>query len=77
MPGSQVETYSGIRLHERPRRFLWEGNWLEVCKVLDQGRSPDALWFKVAADDRRVYHLKYRFDEDAWEIRPAGKLNIP
>jgi hypothetical protein len=65
----QVETYSGFRLHERPRRFTWEGAWLEVRQVLGQWFEPQRLNFKVAADDGRVYLVSYCPKVEAWEVR--------
>jgi hypothetical protein len=67
-PG-RVETYSGFRLHERPRRFTYQGEGLEVRRVLAQWQEPEALCFTVAAEDARVYLLKYHPDRDAWEVR--------
>lgn len=65
---SQVETYCGSRLHERPRRFTWEGQWLEVRKVLSGRREPERLCFRVLADDGRNYLLLYHLSEDSWQV---------
>ena len=62
----QVQTYSGFRLHERPRRFTWGDAWLEVQQVLEQWIAPDYLGFKVQVADR-VYILKYYQTEAVWE----------
>ncbi|MBW1991080.1 MAG: hypothetical protein JRI59_02945 [Deltaproteobacteria bacterium] len=67
----KVETYSGGRLHERPRRFLWQGQWLQVEEVLDRWQTPEYLGFTVKAQDGRVYQLRYRHQQDAWEISDA------
>ena len=64
----QVATYSGSRLHERPLRFTWGQEWLEVRQVLEQGYEPDGLFFKVAAADGRAFLLRYRQAADFWEI---------
>jgi hypothetical protein len=69
----QVETYSGSRLHERPRRFSWGGAWLEVQEVLRQWSEPEHLHFKVAAADGRIYLLTYCRPAEAWEVRPLGR----
>jgi hypothetical protein len=66
---TQVSTYSGHRLHERPLRFLWEGQWLEVQEILEQGYGPDSLFFKVTAGDGRAYWLQYQEGSDSWEIK--------
>jgi len=68
----QVATYSGSRLHERPLRFTWGEQWLEVREVLEQGYGPDHLFFKVVAADGRVYLLQYQGDTDYWEAKVCG-----
>lgn len=69
----QVETYSGVRLHERPRRFTWGEEWLEVRQVLKRWAEPHHLFFKVLAADGRTYLLKYHHLEDLWEARLLGQ----
>lgn len=64
----QVETYSGYRVHERPRRFTFQGEWLEVRRILAQWQEPENLCFTVAAQDSRRYLLKYSYNQDAWEV---------
>ncbi len=63
----QVETYSGFRLHERPRRFTWGGVWLEVHQILEQWINPGSLCFKVKAE-QRVFLLSYNEARDDWEV---------
>jgi hypothetical protein len=65
----QVETYSGYRVHERPRRFTLDGEWLEVRRVLSRWREPENLCFTVTAHDSCDYLLKYHLLRNAWEIR--------
>ena len=72
----RVETYSGFRLHERPRRFTWGENWLEVDQVMGQWVAPDHLGFKVRVADR-VYLLKYRQAQDVWEVELARSGAMP
>ncbi|MEW6386774.1 MAG: hypothetical protein AB1491_04575 [Thermodesulfobacteriota bacterium] len=69
MVSGQVETYSGFRLHERPRRFAWQEEWLEVRRLLDRWQEPGALHFKVEASDGRVYRLSYDQSSENWEVR--------
>jgi len=65
----QVETYSGYRLHERPRRFTWGAHWLEVRQVLKRWSDPQYLYFMVAAADGQSYLLRYGRQKDLWEVR--------
>ena len=69
---SQVSTYSGHRLHERPVSFTFKEQRLEVREVLEQGYEPDCLFFKVAAADGNVYLLRYQGAADAWEVQACG-----
>jgi hypothetical protein len=63
----QVESYSGFRLHERPRRFSWGETWLEVQQIIEQWVTPEYFGFKVRVTDR-VYLLKYQYIQDVWEV---------
>jgi hypothetical protein len=69
----QVETYSGSRLHERPRRFTWEGQWLEVGQVLATWYEPQSLNFQVAAGDGRIFLLQYDPEAEAWTVQPGRR----
>jgi hypothetical protein len=68
-----VETYSGARLHERPRRFTWEGQWLEVRQVLATWHTPQGLHFQVATADGRIFLLQYEPRADTWTVQPGGR----
>jgi hypothetical protein len=72
----RVETYSGYRLHERPRRFTWKGAWLEVHQVIGQWMAPDYLCFKVRVADH-AYLLKYHKAQDAWEVELVRGGAVP
>ncbi len=65
----RVETYSGYRLHECPRHFTFQGERLEVTRVLAQWQEPENLTFIVVTPNSRRYLLKYHQLHDAWEIR--------
>lgn len=65
----RVETYSGYRLHERPRYFTFQGERLEVTRVLARWQEPEKLAFIVAPPDARRYLLKYHQPHDVWEIQ--------
>ena len=72
----RVETYSGFRLHERPRRFTWGRTWLEVDQVVDQWTAPDHLCFKVKVADR-TYLLKYHQAQDIWKVEMVRSGAMP
>ena len=72
----RVETYSGFRVHERPRRFTWGENWLEVDQVMGQWVAPGHIGFKVRVAGR-TYLLKYYQARDVWEVELAGSGAVP
>jgi hypothetical protein len=63
----RVESYSGFRLHERPRRFTWGETWVEIDRIIEQWATPVSLCFKVEAGSR-IYRLEYHQGQDAWEV---------
>jgi hypothetical protein len=63
-----VETYSGHRLHEAPRRFQRHGSWHTVVRVLARWQEPDFLGFTVLAEDGRRYILQYSKEKDIWKV---------
>ncbi len=73
----QVECYSGYKADETPRRFCFEGEWVEIVDVVDrwyQGAGdpewPIADYFKVADGEERFYLIKHDRESDAWYFCP-------
>ncbi len=66
----QVECYSGQKADERPVRFRLESHEYTVKDVLDQWYDPDHIFFKVRADDGRVYILRHQtsIPDGGWEL---------
>jgi hypothetical protein len=74
-----VECYAGYKAEETPRRFLWEGQWIEVVEVLDRWQQgagnpewPAADYFKVLGTDQRQYLLKRDHESDEWYLSQRG-----
>jgi hypothetical protein len=63
----RVESYSGFRLHEWPRRFTLGETWVEIDRIMEQWMTPVSLCFKVGVGNR-VYRLEYYRIQDAWEV---------
>lgn len=63
-----VETYSGQRLHEWPRRFRLMGSWHTVTRVLSCWQEPASLHFTVLAEDGQKYFLEYNQENDIWKV---------
>jgi hypothetical protein len=69
----QVESYSGFKADESPRRFFCEGAWIEVQEIVDRwheaGANPEwprADYFKVLGLDGTAYLLKHDLEADEW-----------
>jgi hypothetical protein len=54
----QVQCYAGRAADERPVRFRLEEHEYMVEEVLDQWYGPEHLFFKVRADNGKVYILR-------------------
>jgi hypothetical protein len=64
----EVSCYSGYRYGERPVSFkLLEKNFA-VKEIIDQWYGEDYLYFKIRADDQRIYLLKYDQAKDQWSL---------
>lgn len=71
----QVRCYSGYKVDERPVSFrLGAGKTRTVENVIDQWYGEDHTYFKVLADDHKVYLLRHDRDSDEWVLvtRQAG-----
>ena len=78
----EVESYSGYKLHESPRKFIYEKKLYVIQEITDRwyegGIKPDApivSCFKVRADDGRPYIIRYDAFNDEWTmvIPPSRK----
>lgn len=63
----RVESYSGRKADERPLRFYLQEELRVVEDVLDQWYGPDAVFFKVRADDGNLYILRKNTSESEGE----------
>ena len=62
----RVECHSGYKANERPIKF-WIGHVLLFVDAIDeQWYGPDAMYFRVHADDRNTYVLSYNETNDEW-----------
>ena len=55
----QVQCYAGRKADERPVRFGLNNHEYLVEEVLDQWYGPEHVFFKVRADDGKVYILRH------------------
>jgi hypothetical protein len=68
MSGIKVECYAGYRADQRPLRFTLGGRVYAVEEIEDQWYSPDAIYFRVRADDGNLYILRHDQVEDLWTL---------
>ena len=64
-----VESYSGFKADERPLRFRLGERWLEVAEVVDRWYDPDAVYFRVRAEDGAMYILRHVEGSDVWTLQ--------
>jgi hypothetical protein len=64
----RVECYAGHRADQRPTRFSILGRFFEVLEVEDQWYSPEAIYFRVLADDGNRYVLRHQETQDVWTL---------
>ena len=63
-----VECYAGYRYPKRPLAFQIRGRNYKVEKMMDRWYGEETHYFKVLAQDQRVYLLCYRPGQDAWTL---------
>ena len=61
-----VTAYSGYKANERPFSFVLGGQRLDVKTIIDRWYGQEHDYFKVLADDARVYLIKRHRDLDIW-----------
>ena len=71
-----VQCSSGRKGDERPVRFQREGQDYLVEEVLEQWHGPDAEFFKVRADDGKLYILRHGTPGEAeeWTLESVRSL---
>ena len=63
-----VNCYSGCKVNERPIDFNIRGKDLKVEKIVDRWYGIDYSYFKILANDHKVYIIKYDQDKDLWTL---------
>jgi len=61
-----VSCYSGYKANERPIDFTVRGRKLMVEEIMDRWYGVDHSYFKVLANDQKIYLIRYDQDEDLW-----------
>jgi len=64
----KVSCYSGYRANERPINFTVRGRNLLVEEIIDRWYGVNHSYFKILANDQKIYLIRYDQDEDLWTL---------
>lgn len=64
----QVECYSGHKADQRPIKFRLGDTVLFVETIEDQWYGPEAIYFRLRADDGNTYLLGHNETTDEWTL---------
>ena len=67
-----VDCYAGHRGDETPRRFTRGDLLVEILAVVDQWRTPDHRYFRVATADETCT-LRQDVTSGGWELTELGR----
>jgi hypothetical protein len=68
-----VNAYSGYKANERPLSFTIDDKRLEVRDLISRWAEPEKDFFKVIADDDKVYTLSWNRKSDMWLIEKISE----
>jgi hypothetical protein len=71
-----VSCYSGYKADERPINFTVRGRKLMIEEILDRWYGVNDSYFKILADDKKVYLIKYDQDKDLWTLEKILGLKL-
>ena len=62
----EVVAYSGYKANERPLSFVYQQKEIEVEEVIDRWYGFEHDYFKIRANDAKVYLIKWHRILDLW-----------
>ena len=73
----RVECYAGHKTDQRPIKF-WLGDAQRFVETIDdQWYGPEALYFRVQADDGNIYVLGHNENTDEWTLESFRSSTSP
>jgi hypothetical protein len=63
-----VSCYAGYNANERPIDITVRGRKLRVEEIVDRWYGVDHSYFKILANDHKIYLIRYDHDEDLWTL---------
>jgi hypothetical protein len=67
-PRDPVECHSGYEYAERPVALYWEGQRLEIERIVSQWRIPGGRVFRVRTTGEQDFELFYGELYDEWRV---------
>jgi hypothetical protein len=64
----EVTAYSGYKANERPLDFTIDNQRLKVRDIISRWVEPEKDFFKVIADDDKIYTLSWDPESELWRI---------
>ena len=64
----RVECYAGYKANERPTFLYIDDEKKVVENIIDRWAGEDHDYFKLAADDQKVYLIRYDRRADFWTL---------
>ncbi|MBN2033953.1 MAG: hypothetical protein JW836_11805 [Deltaproteobacteria bacterium] len=62
----EVAAYSGYKSNERPLYFIFNDRKLDVIDIIDRWYGVQHDYYKLLADDCKIYLLKWHRMHDLW-----------
>ena len=69
--GELVECHSGFVYEDKPVALNWEGQRLEIVRILAEWRTPQKKHFQVRTTDGREFKLAYSLATVVWQVEQA------
>ena len=73
----RVECYSGHKADERPIKFWLGDAVLFVESIEDRWYGPEAVYFRLRADDGNIYVLGHDETNDEWTLESFRSERSP
>ena len=70
----KVSCYSSYKANERPINFTVRGRNLLVEEIIDRWYGVNHSYFKILANDQKIYLIRYDQDEDLWTLEKIMDL---
>jgi hypothetical protein len=71
MAADLVECRSDHEYPGHPLAFFWQGQRLEVNKIVSEKRTPQGYIFRVRNQDYGIFELSYDTKADQWSIHQS------